>query len=349
MGLLTWLFGSKTGANTGSDDAASDRSGKRGASARLDAMMDRAVAMHPRLQLARHYEERLRSAMSVSLGHIDDLIRLLPAPHEASMAAWAHDPLIRTFFATPDDIPKAFSRSEELQAHFAQHPDATQAYATLGMAMFERHVLGVALEGDAVRHDVTQTTLSFTDHRIPICGTSDAGLREEMTRRLIDQLALEGLARLAADRRDLVAKGRELLEARVKLLERQGVGMRSVVGAAPAADSKELLDLQAQIEKNAGELAALRAPTEVIELELDRVCDVFSHPADHIYVEKRCVRLDLMNVVRTDDTQASREIEFRVARVPGDPPTMRAFTLVRFPRAELLPAGLHIDAATRAI
>ena len=71
MGLLTWLFGSKTGANTGSD-AASDRSGKRGASARLDEMMDRAVAMHPRLQLARHYEERLRSAMSVSLGHIDD-------------------------------------------------------------------------------------------------------------------------------------------------------------------------------------------------------------------------------------------------------------------------------------
>ena len=265
------------------------------------------------------------------------------------MEAWAHDALIRTFFATPDDIPKAFSRSEALRAHFAQNPDSTEAYATLGMAMFERHVLGVALEGDAVRHDVTQTTLSFIDHRIAVCGKTDAGLREEMTRRLIDQLALEGLARLAADRRDLVAKGRELLEARVTLLERQGVGMRAVVAAAPAADSEELLQLQAQIEKNASDLAALRVPTEVIELELDRVCDVFSHPADHIYVEKRCPRLDLMNVVRTDDTPASREIEFRVARVPGDPPSMRAFTLVRFPRAELLPAGLHIDAATRAI
>ncbi|WP_368701317.1 hypothetical protein [Paraburkholderia sp. BR10937] len=57
----------------------------------------------------------------------------------------------------------------------------------------------------------------------------------------------------------------------------------------------------------------LRVPTEVIELRLDRVCDVFSNPADHIYVEQRCLRLDLLNVVRNDDTEASREIEFGVA------------------------------------
>lgn len=340
MGLLTRLFGS---------NAASDSSGTKDSRARLDEMIDRAVATNPRLQLGQRYRERLRQAVSTSLSHIDELTALLPAPHEASMAAWAHDPLIRTFFATREDMPKAFSRSDELRAHFAQNPAATQAYATLGMAMYERHVLGVALEGDTVRHDVSQTTLSFGDHRVSVCGTSDAGLREEITRRLIDQLALEGLARLAADRRDLVAKGRELLEARVTLLERRGVGVRSVVGETPAADSEELAQLQTQIDENESSLAALRVPTEMIELQLDRVCDVFAHPADHIYVEKRCLRLDLMNVVRTDDTQASREVEFRVARIPGDPPRMRAFSLVRLPRAELLPAGLHIDAATRAI
>ena len=340
MGLLTRLFGS---------NAASDSSGTKDSRARLDEMIDRAVAMNPRLRMARRYRERLGEAVSTSLTHIDDLTGLLPAPHEASMAAWAHDPLIRTFFATPEDMPKAFSRSEELRAHFVQNSDATEAYATLGMAMYERHVLGVALEGDAVRHDVSQTTLSFSDHRISVCSTSDAGLREEITRRLIDQLALEGLARLAADRRDLVAKGRELLEARVSLLERRGAGMRSVVGEAPVADIDELAQLETQIAENASSLAALRVPTEVIELQLDRVCEVFFHPADHIYVEKRCLRLDLMNVVRNDDTQASRDIEFRVARIPGDPPRMRAFTLVRLPRAELPPVGLHIDAATRAI
>ncbi|MEX3980511.1 hypothetical protein AB4Y45_16210 [Paraburkholderia sp. EG287A] len=340
MGLLTWLFGSNEGS-TGSV--------MQGARARLDEMIDRVVAMNPRLQLARSYRERLGKAVSLSLLHIDDLIDHLPAPHESSMAAWAADPLIRTFFATADDIPKVFSRSEELRAFFAQNADAAQAYATLGMTMFERHVLGVALEGDAVHRDVAQTTLCFSDHRIRVCGNSDAGLREEMARRLIDQLTLEGLARMAADRRALVKKGRELLEARVTLLERGGVGMRSVVGDNHDAGSGELAQLENEIEENARNLAALRVPTEVIELQLDRVCDVFSNPADHIYVEERCLRLDLLNVVRNDDTEASREIEFGVARIPGDPPRMRAFTLVHYPRAELLPAGLHIDAATRAI
>ncbi|WP_321901421.1 hypothetical protein [Paraburkholderia tropica] len=336
MGLLTWLF-----HRNGSSD--------REENVRLAEMIDRALALNPRLRLARRYRERLGEAISVSLDYIDDLTGSLPPPHEADRAAWATDPLIRAFFATSDDLPKAFSRSEELRAYFSQHAEATEAYATLGMAMFERHVLGVALDGDSVCHDVPQTTICFTDHRVSVCGQTDLDLRQEIARRLIDQLALEGLARLAADRRELVAKGRELLEARVALLERRGVGMRSVVGDSPDAGSEELLRLQSEIEENARSLAALRVPTGVVELEMKRVCDVFAHPAEYLYVERRLLRLDLMNVVRSNETPASREIEFRLARIPGAPPRLRAFALVRFPRAELLPAGLHIDAAMRAI
>ncbi|MCC8400540.1 hypothetical protein LJ655_01305 [Paraburkholderia sp. MMS20-SJTN17] len=312
-------------------------------------MIDRAIAVNPRLRLAQRHKERLGHAVAISLGYIDKLTASLPASHEANAAAWSTDPFIRAFFATPDDLTKIFSRSEELRGFFARNADHTHAYATLGMAMYERRVLGVALEGELVRHDVVQTKLCFSDHRVIICGGTESDLRAEIARRLVDQLALEGLARLAADRRDLVAKGRELLEARVALLERQGVGMRSVLGDRPDADADELARLKVQIEDNARNLAALRVPTEAVELELDRVCDVYSHPTDHLYVERRSIRLDLMNVIRQDDTQASHEIEFRVARIPGDPPRMRAFALVRYPRAELLPAGLHIDAAMRAL
>ncbi|MFC4704938.1 MULTISPECIES: hypothetical protein [Paraburkholderia] len=311
-------------------------------------MIERVVAMEPRLRLAQSYRKRLGGSIRISLRYIDNLTCSLPAPHEANMAAWSTDPLIRAFFATSEDLPKAFSRSETLREYFAQNPDMTQACVTLGMAMIERHVLGVALEGDSIRHDVPQTKLCFMDHRVSICARSDPDLREEIVHRLIDQLALEGLAKLAADRAELVEKGRELLEARVKLLEQRGTGIRSLVGDAPDTTADELKRLQAQIEENSRELAALRVPTGAIELELERVCEVFSTPAEHIYVENRSVRLDLMNVVRNDETQASRLMEFRLARIPGDPPRMRAFALVRFPRAELLPAGLHIDAATRA-
>ncbi|MFP4896283.1 hypothetical protein [Paraburkholderia sp. EG304] len=173
---------------------------------RVAEMIDRVIAMNPRLRLARHYKERLRQAVSVSPTYIDDLIRSPPAPHEANAAAWSTDPLIRVFFATPDDLVKAFSRSEELRAYYARNSNLTEAYATLGMAMFQRHVLGVAAEGDEMRHDVPQTTHCFSDHRVRVCGKSDADLREEIARRLVDQLALEGLSRLAADGCELVAK-----------------------------------------------------------------------------------------------------------------------------------------------
>ena len=87
--------------------------------------------------------------------------------------------------------------------------------------MTERHVLGIETDGDTVRHDVPQTTLWFSDHRVYVCGCTEDDLRDHIRRRLIDQLALEGLAKLAADRRELLAHGRTLLQARVALLARR--------------------------------------------------------------------------------------------------------------------------------
>jgi hypothetical protein len=48
-----------------------------------------------------------------------------------------------------------------------------------------------------------------------------------------------------------------------------------------------------------------------------------------------------MNVIRSE---GGRKIDFHVARIPANPVRMRAFALVRFPRAQLLPVGLHFDA-----
>ncbi|WP_321788361.1 hypothetical protein [Paraburkholderia sp. J94] len=337
MGLLDWLSQPKRSPHPHSD------------SMRLAEMIDRTIAINPRLKHARRHNERLADAVGVALAYIDELIGSLPPAHEANSATWSTDPLIRAFFATPDDLAKMFSRSQALRDYFDRNPSMSHAYATLGMAMTERHVLGVALEGELVRHDVPQTQICFSDHRIIICAQTEIELHDAIARRLVDQLALEGLSRLAADRRDLLARGRELLEARVALLERQGTGVRSVLGERPDDDADELARLQIQIDENARSLASLRVPTEAIEFELDRVCHVCAHPADALYIEARRIRLDLLNVVREDETQASREIEFRVARIPGDPPRTRAFTLVRYPRSELLPGGLHIDAAMRAL
>ncbi|SOE86950.1 hypothetical protein SAMN05446935_7482 [Burkholderia sp. YR290] len=316
---------------------------------RINDALERIVAMNPRLQMARSFEERLAPAVAVSQKYANELVASVPPPHEANANAWSSDPYNRAFFATPDDLVGAFSRSEELRAFFDENPDLKEAYAVLGMAMTERHVLGVALEGDTMRNDVAQTTICFGDHRVRICGRTESDLRQEIVRRLVDHLAMEGLARLAADRRELQQEGRQLLQERLALLQRQGTGVRSVVGGGPVVESEELARVHAQMQENARKLADLRVPTEAIELELERVCEVLSDPSAHIYLRKKRLRIDLMNVVQDHGSQAAHEIEFNLARIPLNPPQMRAFALVRFPRAELLPAGLNIDAAMRAL
>ncbi|WP_244257795.1 hypothetical protein [Paraburkholderia phymatum] len=268
---------------------------------------------------------------------------------DANAKAWSSDPVIRSFFATPADISRALSQSEALRALFERDGEAPVAYAVLGMAMTERHILGVALEGESIRHDVPQTTLCFSDHRVRICSDSEASLRAEIGRRLIDQLALAGFESLAANRRDLARQSRALIEKRVVLLERQGSGLRGVVGEQAITAPDELARIQAEIESNSRALAGLRVPEQTLELELECVCNVFLHPADHLHVKSRHVRIDSMNVVQDPDSNIGTDIEFHFARIPGHRAVIRSFVLVRFPRCELLSGGLDIDAAMKAL
>ncbi|MFP3570046.1 hypothetical protein SB772_39020, partial [Paraburkholderia sp. SIMBA_030] len=146
-----------------------------------------------------------------------------------------------------------------------------------------------------------------------------------------------------------LARGRELMQERVALLQRQGTGIRSVVGGGAAVESKELARVQAQIAENADSLAALRVPTEVVELDFKGICDVLNKPSEHVYIKSRHIRIDMMNVIQEGNAQRGSEIEFHFARIPGPRPETRAFALVRFSRSDLPPGGLNIDAAMRAL
>lgn len=339
MGILSWLLGT---------DNPSDAQNAQ----QINELVERIAKLHPQLRLARRYQARLAPAVATSLDYAGKLVDSMPPAREASAAAWASDPCIHAFFASAQDVAQVISRSADLRMHFERNADLQEAYAILGMEMTERHILGVGLEGETLRRDVPQTTVSFSDHQVRICGCTDAELRGEIVRRLLDQLALEGLARVAADktRRDMLKRERALLKTRFQLLERQGAGIRAALGSNVAAESDELAQLEAQIEENERNLASLGLQEDALDRELDRVCDVFAHPKQHIYVLSKRLRLDRMNVVlKGKNAQASEEIEFHIARIPTTPPRKRAFSLVRFARADMLPAKSMLDEAERLL
>jgi hypothetical protein len=318
----------------------------------INEMVERIVALHPPLRLARRYRAHLAPAVAASLNYLGDLAESVPAPREASAAAWATDPYIRAFFVNAGEVAQAISRSADLRAHFERNPDVQEAYAVLGMEMTERHILGVGLEGETLRRDVPQTTLSFSDHQVRICGNDEAELRMDIVRRLLDQLALEGLERIAAgkSRRDVLERERALLKMRLQLLERQGVGIRGMVGSAAIAKPDELAQLQTEMEENERNLASLGIQTDALDRELETVRGVFAQPERHIFLSSRRVTLDRSNVVlEAASAHAGTELEFHFARIPTTPPRTRAFSLVRLARADMLPAKSMLDEAARLL
>ena len=334
MGILNRLFGDDGTKTEGVDEA-----------------VERIAALYPMLRLARRYQANLRPAVATSIQYVTDLIASLPPPHEASAHGWSTDPCLHAFFASPDSLIRAFSRSEDLRTYFERNAGAQEAYAVLGMAMIERHVLGAELQGDTMRRDVVQTTVSFDDHQVRICGSTDSHLRQEIVHRMIDQLALEGLNKIAADqtRRDMLEKERALLKTRLLLLGRQGTGMGAMFSGNAIAGSDEMIRLQAQMEENTRDLDGLGNRSEGLERKLGCICEVLTEPDQYVFVIKKELRLDRMNVVRAPDSaHACEDIVFHIARVPAME-QMRAFALVRFPRSELLPVGSLLDQAIREL
>jgi len=179
--------------------------------------IERIARLSPQLRLAERYQERLAAAVRTSLDYVGALVDDMRPAREASASAWTTDPYIQAFFAAPEDVPRALSRSTELRTHFDANPVANEAFAVLGMAMTERRTFGVAQHGSTACTDVQRTTVSFSGHRARVCASTERTLREEIVLRVVDQLVLVGLERIGVDvsRRDEVEQERALLKTRL--------------------------------------------------------------------------------------------------------------------------------------
>lgn len=339
MSILNWLRRRDAGAHPHDEQE-------------IAGLTERVLRLSPRLRLVPRYEQRLGPAIGMALDYVRGLVAGLPAPLEASKAAWGSDPYIHAFFGTAHDVELAFSRSSDLREFFEASAGAQDACAVLGMTMTERHTLGVALEGDAMRAEVPQTTVSFSDHQVRICGTTDAALREEIVRRMLDQMVLQSLSNIAADtsRRDVLEREHGLLKARLRLLERQSTGMRSVMGGDEQADAGERARLREQIEQNDRELGELGDKSGALDRQLEGMAAVFKDARSCFSIESQRRRLSLMNVLLPEgSTVPGHELELLTARVPGDPPLVRTFALVRFARAAMLSCTSLLDEAERLL
>lgn len=374
MSILSWLrnrglhWGGVDPGNATRKTEKGGRAGMVGKAGKADkkelaALAERVTRLCPYVRLVPDYRKRLAPALAIADRYLRDVVAGLRASAVASEVTWGTDPCIRAFFGRAQDVMPVLSRSADLRDFFSRSPSVVEAYAVLGMAKQERHTLGVALEGEVMRSEVPQTTVSFVDHRVRICAVSEAALREEIASRMLDQLVLQALAQVAGGKpgSNDVEGEQALVSTRLQLLEKQDVGMRGALGgdavavadASVGADTGKAARLHEQVDQNGKAIASLGAPAGragVPERQLRALVDVLSHADASFLVERERVRLSRMNVVLAPDSDAvGDDLELMTARIPGDPPLVRTFALICVTREKMLSPMQLLDDAARML
>lgn len=296
----------------------------------------------PRLALcARHYE-RLAPGVEAAIRHIVAGVKALPEPCDAGPEQWAATPELAAFFVSADDMTTAFSRSETLQHLFDGDPQLDEAYAALATTLIERKGLGMALEGEILRRDVVQTSVSFSNPRVHLVAADLDSLRRAIAYRMFDELAMVALERIEGIRseRKQLSDDRALLQTRLQMLHGHGTGFD--------VHESDGNGVHALLEENTRALAAAGAGADALERELDVVLEVLASSSSLVTMARREMRLTAMNqLVEGDTAEACREIRFVCARAERIRPVTRAVLIVRYPRAAMRAMKMSFTEASR--
>lgn len=277
----------------------------------IDIVEQAINVVDPRLRAVDNYQKLLLPAAQKAWEHVCNITRHMPEPVLVTANAWSSTPLIRALFATPQDINAIFSQSEELQeiANTVQgklHPELT------GLLVVQRQEftrLGVATEGDTVRHDVPQKTISFKDHRVVGPVANPSNLRREIKRRALHQIfltALDKIQAILAERQHLEDQ-RSMLQNRLRLLQQQRGELSDMLQSIKAPPAPP--ELAAQLADNVAILMKNRASLDTLDDYLHLLADTLTHSADVVHANRISLTLNSMNILETAGTENTATIE----------------------------------------
>jgi len=132
---------------------------------------------------------RFSEAEKWALRYADQLAAAMPGPVEMDRTHFMLDPFVHTLFGSPQPIQGTLCLSRAMQ-EYMRRPDAGMGdiYALMGMRRNEKRTFGMESEGDVLRRDVAQQTISFSDHTLSCITHSEAETRAEVAWSIFDSL-----------------------------------------------------------------------------------------------------------------------------------------------------------------
>jgi hypothetical protein len=301
----------------------------------IERAIERAVdGTDPRLRALSGYQKKLRGPVVHAIDYVVALVNRLPAPLELSRAGYGSDPELTAFFASPEHLHEVLGRDATLN-QWLKSPEGKVGHITMLLLMeqHERQVFGVALEGETLRHDVAQTTVSFAAHRLVDPAGAESETRRLLMRRCFDHLLTLALARIAtahAERGEL-ERERELLRRKHAALAAGRWGF-DAGGSGPPPDPQALQDQLADIQS---QLQALGTGGGLLTAHLDIVADVLTQAERQLWGARTPLVVDRMGIKQTQASATAAQLDLAVVHnVAGRQLVAR---LVGVARAELPP------------
>ena len=146
--------------------------------------------------------ERLSPAVEHALAYAHGAVSHIPAGIELTPDNWGRTPLLRAFSRARAMSARRSRQSQDLR-DFMKSPAASgmeTLHCVVAATRVERTVLGHAMEGEMLRQDVAQRTVSFSDMRIAGFTATEDVLRAGLEDFVLEQLVLAALRDVAENR-----------------------------------------------------------------------------------------------------------------------------------------------------
>ena len=303
----------------------------------------------PRVRALSRYREKLAGGVNRTIAHLRALGREPLDPLLLNRAAWSQDPRVNAFFARADEVSACIGRSDEVRRFFERRPGCREVWALLGMKREERKVLAPRLEGDALRQDVPQVTVSFSGHRLIAPAEDEAKTRLEVGRRIIERLAQLALARIAKSREKAtdLEQRKAYLDARLRTLKLARNGVERLV-SDPAKTEEQIREVERELGKAAASYAEAKSGLLAPDRTIGEIDAVLAKPEEQVALARVPLRINRMGIkVEAGSSEPAAELDLTELAL-GD--GLRAtVALVRIPRSELPPKEDLVAQAERTL
>lgn len=229
----------------------------------------------PALVTAQGAERRLAPALAHALAYCEHLVEQLPPSTALAPEQLASTPTLHAIFPALDMLTDAIGCSAEIRTWLEDPATAGEGeiHALLAVRRRDRQVLGVALEGETLRHDVSQTLLNLTDPTLVLPTATATEAREQMCRAALDSL-------LASFAQHVQAIRNEVDEIRIE----RGLESTYVALLRQTTQSDRLSLHTRQIDA-----LNKRLREDFDALQPDRLIDTLS---DHLTMPQQCLSIE---------------------------------------------------------